>query len=287
MRPTDAAECCRFRLTVHQDLNLDRYYVKGGQNNPVHKFHDKMEEEDCRPKNKRMRRSTSTASQSSTVSATNVVWHPTSLTRADRWKDHKGAVLWFTGLSGSGKSSVANEVEVMLSQRNVKTYLLDGDNLRHGLCSDLAFSGEERNENLRRTAEVCKLMADAGMVVMAAFVSPYQEHRDRVKNIVVEGEVPFLEIYVKASLATCEKRDPKGLYLKARAGEIRNFTGISDPYEDPTNPDICLDADTDSIQTLADQVVQYLDFTGKIENDGALRSKASDGAFEEQGHTNL
>lgn len=278
MRPSEASECCRFRLTIHQDLNLDRFFVKGGQNNPAHKFHAKLQQDE-RPKKKRARvsRSSSTAAaaaralpqQSIAASnmATNVVWHQTALTRADRWKTHKGAVLWFTGLSGSGKSSIANEVEVLLAQRNFKTYLLDGDNLRHGLCSDLAFSQVDRNENLRRTAEVAKLMADAGMVVMAAFVSPYQSHREEVKNIVTSlSDIPFVEIYCKASLATCEKRDPKGLYIKARSGVIPNFTGITDPYETPTHPDIVLDADEDTVHNLADQVVQYLDFHGKLEN---------------------
>lgn len=280
MRPTDPAECCRFRLTVHQDLNLDRFYVKGGQNNPIHKFHSKMKEEDCHPKKKRARTVARSAPKEATMphqqqgiptiatdEANNIVWHPTSLSRTDRWSNHKGAVLWFTGLSGSGKSTIANEVEVMLAQRNVKTYLLDGDNLRHGLCSDLAFSEEDRNENLRRTAEVAKLMADAGMVVLAAFVSPYESHRERVKGIIDAGNIPFIEIYVKASLATCEKRDPKGLYVKARQGLIANFTGINDPYEEPANPDVLLDADTEPIQVLADQVIQNLDFHGKIEHD--------------------
>jgi len=271
LRPSDPSECCRFRLTVHQDLSLDRFFVKGGQNNAVHRYHAKMEEEECRPKKKRARLSSRSAPKVAesvaAPAAPNVVWHPTSLTRADRWKTHKGAVMWFTGLSGSGKSSVANEVEVLLSQRSVKTYLLDGDNLRHGLCSDLAFSEEDRNENLRRTGEVAKLLADSGMVVLAAFVSPYEAHRERVKSIVVAGGIPFVEIHVKASLATCEKRDPKGLYLKAREGLIPNFTGISDPYEEPTNPDVVLEADTEPIQALAYQVIQYLDMHRKLETE--------------------
>jgi adenylylsulfate kinase len=237
----------------------------------MHKFHSKMTQDECRPKKKRARdeyTQTSNAQAAQRQSAVavaappplaNVVWHPTSLTRADRWKNHKGAVLWFTGLSACGKSSVANQVELLLSQRNIKTYLLDGDNLRHGLCSDLAFSEAERNENLRRTAEVAKLMADSGTVVLAAFVSPYETHRERVKSIVVEGDIPFVEIYVKASLETCEQRDPKGLYMKARSGQIPDFTGISHPYEEPVSPDIVLDAETETIEALAVQVIHYLD----------------------------
>lgn len=274
-RPTNATELCRFRLTVHQDLQLDRFYVKGGQNNPMHRFHSKLPETNVLPKKKRARTSKTTSSSTTVSSAQasaaavaaagappqNVVWHASSLTRTQRWKSHRGAVLWFTGLSGSGKSSIANEVEVLLFNRNVKTYLLDGDNLRHGLCSDLQFSEADRLENLRRTAEVAKLMADAGMVVLAAFVSPYESHRAQVKGIITsDAAIPFIEIYVKASLATCEKRDPKGLYVKARAGEIANFTGISDPYEVPTNPDIILDSDTAPVKVLAEQVIEHLDY---------------------------
>jgi adenylylsulfate kinase len=273
MRPTDPSECCRFRLTIHQDVNLDRYYVKGGQNNPVHKFHPKLEEEQFKKQKKRVRVSSglsdSVAKKPATaaaVAASNVVWHATSLTRADRWKLHKGAVIWFTGLSASGKSTIANAVEVMLGQRGVKTYLLDGDNLRHGLCSGLGFTAEDRLENLRRTAEVASLMADSGVVVLAAFVSPFEAQRQTVKSIVVATAAPFVEVYVKASLVTCEARDPKGLYVKARAGTIPNFTGISDPYEEPTNPDVVLDADAFTIEILASQVVQHMDLNGTIDN---------------------
>lgn len=279
MRPTEPSECCRFRLTIHQDVTLDRFYVKGGQNNPVHKYHPKLEEAECRSKSKKRARLSSgmdiskkAATQSSIVASAaettaNVVWHPTSLTRSYRWKNHTGAVIWFTGLSASGKSSIANAVEVLLAQRNVRTYILDGDNLRHGLCAGLGFTAEDRLENLRRTAEVAALMADAGLVVLAAFVSPLEAQRETVKNVVVASGAPFVEIYVKASLSTCEERDPKGFYKKARAGTIPNFTGISDPYEEPTNPDVVLEADTVPIQLLADQVVQYLDLHGKIDNE--------------------
>jgi adenylylsulfate kinase len=144
-------------------------------------------------------------------------------------------------------------------QRNLRTYILDGDNLRHGLCSDLGFSPHDRLENLIRAAQVAKLMADAGLVVLCAFVSPYILHREKVKTIISESGISFLELYVKANLATCETRDPKGLYLKARAGILRNFTGISDPYEEPSHPDLVLDSDANSVSCLAEQVLTYLD----------------------------
>jgi adenylylsulfate kinase len=256
-RPLVSAEICRFRLTIHQDHNVDRYLIKGGQGNSFHRCHDKLEGHVP----KKIHRSAIVKAAIST----NVVWHTTSLSRTDRWKDHKGAVLWFTGLSGSGKSTIANEVECLLHRRSVRTYLLDGDNLRHGLCQDLGFSQDERWENLRRAAEVARLMADAGLVVLCAFVSPYQAHREQVKNIIAnDGSIPFCEIYVKAHVAICEKRDPKGLYLKARAGILKNFTGITDPYEEPTHPDVLLDSTVNSVQILADQVVDYLDLSGKI-----------------------
>jgi adenylylsulfate kinase len=233
------------------------------QGNASHRCHGRLEEDAALPK----KRSRSGATQVS-GNNNNVTWHSTSLTRADRWKDHKGAVLWFTGLSGSGKSCIANQVECMLHQRNVRTYVLDGDNLRHGLCSDLGFSSHDRWENLKRAAHVAKLMADAGFVVLCAFVSPYRLHREKVKTILTEDDITFFEIHVNANLATCEARDPKGLYLKARAGILRNFTGISDPYEEPTNPDLFLNSDENSVICLAEQVVNYLDLfltsSGKV-----------------------
>lgn len=256
-RPLVAEEICRFRLTVHQDHSVDRYIIKGGQGNSFHRCHDKLEGHVP----KKIHRCTILKAA---ATSTNVVWHTTSLSRTDRWKDHKGAVLWFTGLSGSGKSTIANEVECLLHQRSVRTYLLDGDNLRHGLCQDLGFSPDQRWENLRRAAEVAKLMADAGLVVLCAFVSPYHAHREQVKNIIADGNIPFCEIYVKSHVAICEKRDPKGLYLKARSGILKNFTGVTDPYEEPTHPDVVLDSTVNSVQILADQVIDHLDLSGKI-----------------------
>ena len=170
----------------------------------------------------------------------NIVWHQHAIDKAARsaQKGHQPALLWFTGLSGSGKSTLAGALEAELMQRGIHTYLLDGDNVRHGLCSDLGFATADRQENLRRVGEVAKLMVDAGLVVLAAFVSPYQAERDAIRARFAEGE--FIEVFVDTPLAECEQRDPKGLYKKARAGEIKHFTGIDDPYEAPLQPEIHL-----------------------------------------------
>lgn len=193
-----------------------------------------------------------------TDQASNITWHSTLVSKDDRARlnGHRGAVLWFTGLSGAGKSTVANAVDAALFQLRQHTFLLDGDNVRHGLNNNLGFSEQDRRENIRRIGEVCKLMVDAGLIVSSAFVSPYRQDRDAVRNILEVNE--FIEIYVKASLATCESRDPKGLYKKARAGEIKGFTGIDDPYEEPLNPEIVLDSDSKDVPTLAQEVVQFL-----------------------------
>lgn len=191
--------------------------------------------------------------------ASNIKWHATAVSRQDRenLNGHHGALLWFTGLSGAGKSTVANAVDHLLFAQRRHTYLLDGDNVRHGLNSNLGFSEEDRRENIRRIGEVAKLMVDAGLIVSSAFVSPYERDRDAIRALFPAGE--FIEIFVKASLATCEARDPKGLYKKARKGEIKGFTGIDDPYEAPVNPEITLDSDNEDVATLAAQVVDYLD----------------------------
>jgi adenylylsulfate kinase len=193
------------------------------------------------------------------MTSTNIVWHDQTVSQEKRWKlnNHKGAVCWLTGLSGAGKSSVANQVELVLNERGVRTYLLDGDNIRHGLCKDLGFSAEDRAENIRRVGQVSKLMADCGVVVLVALISPYRADRDLVRSSV--GEIaPFMEIYTKASLSTCEDRDPKGLYKKARAGIIKNFTGLDDPYEEPLNPELILDSDSKSVDDLAKEMVEWL-----------------------------
>ncbi|EHD20311.1 MULTISPECIES: adenylyl-sulfate kinase [Brenneria] len=173
----------------------------------------------------------------------NVVWHPHVVSRQERERlhGHRGVVIWFTGLSGSGKSTLAGALEQALHQHGVSTYLLDGDNVRHGLCRDLGFSDDDRRENIRRVGEVAKLMVDAGLVVLTAFISPHRAERKMVQDLLAEGQ--FIEVFVDTPLATCEARDPKGLYKKARAGELRNFTGIDAVYEAPDAPDIHLDGE--------------------------------------------
>lgn len=196
--------------------------------------------------------------------ATNITWHEHHVSKQERCQlnGHKGAVLWFTGLSACGKSTVANTVDHMLHARGVHSFVLDGDNIRHGLNKNLGFSAEDRAENIRRIGEVAKLFADAGVLTLTAFISPYKADRDAARSLLGDGE--FVEIFVRASLETCEKRDPKGLYKKARAGEIPNFTGISDPYEEPENPELVLDADNEGIDELAARVVNYLDERGYL-----------------------
>ncbi|ERK12500.1 MAG: adenylyl-sulfate kinase [Pantoea sp.] len=173
----------------------------------------------------------------------NVVWHDHPVTRAEREQQHghQGVVLWFTGLSGSGKSTVAGALEQALHRLGVSTYLLDGDNVRHGLCRDLGFSDDDRKENIRRVGEVAKLMVDAGLVVLTAFISPHRAERQMVRDLLADGQ--FVEVFVDTPLSVCEARDPKGLYKKARAGELRNFTGIDSVYEAPEAPEIHLDGE--------------------------------------------
>jgi adenylylsulfate kinase len=196
--------------------------------------------------------------------AQNITWHEGELSRAERERrhGHRGATLWFTGLSGSGKSTVARKVEAALARRGHYVYTLDGDNVRHGLCRDLGFSPADRRENIRRIGEICKLFSDAGSLTLAAFVSPCREDRDQVRALLVPGD--FVEIYVAADLSVCEARDPKGLYKKARAGEIREFTGVSAPYEPPERPEITLHTDRDEVEASAQQVVAYLVAQGFI-----------------------
>ncbi len=196
--------------------------------------------------------------------ATNVTWHDHSVTSAERQKlkGHKGAVLWFTGLSACGKSTIANTVDHLLHSQGKHTYLLDGDNIRMGLNKNLKFSAEDRAENIRRIGEVAKLFSDAGLITLTAFISPYRRDRDAVRALLKPGE--FVEIFVDASLETCEKRDPKGLYKKARAGEIKGFTGIDDPYEAPEKPELVLDSNNKGIDDLAREVVQYLEKNGYL-----------------------
>ena len=191
----------------------------------------------------------------SNASHPDIVWHEHSVNRESREKlhGHQGAVIWFTGLSGSGKSSIAGALEQALHQLGVSTYLLDGDNVRHGLSRDLDFSDDDRIENIRRVGEVAKLMQDAGLLVLTAFISPHRHERQMVRELLPEGR--FIEVFVDTPLAVCEQRDPKGLYKKARAGEIKNFTGISSVYEQPEQPEIHLNGE----QLVTNLVAQMLD----------------------------
>jgi adenylyl-sulfate kinase len=188
----------------------------------------------------------------------NIVWHNYAVNKSQRseQKGHKPVILWFTGFSGSGKSTVAGALESALHQQGVHTYLLDGDNVRHGLCKDLGFSDEDRVENIRRVGELSKLMVDAGLVVITAFISPFQAERDMVRNLVGDGE--FIEVFLDTPLDVCEQRDPKGLYKKARAGEIKHFTGIDSDYQVPVNPEIRIDTSANSLEQSVQQLVAYL-----------------------------
>ena len=196
--------------------------------------------------------------------ATDITWHASQVTRAHREKllDQRGALLWLTGLSGSGKSTVAFRVEHALIERGCVAYVLDGDNVRHGLNSNLGFSADDRAENIRRIGEVGKLFVDAGLITLSSFVSPYRADRDQVRALLAEDQ--FFEIYMNTPLEICEQRDPKGLYKRARAGEIPNFTGISDPYEEPQAPELELKSDTVTIDEAARQVICLLEQHGKI-----------------------
>jgi adenylylsulfate kinase len=193
---------------------------------------------------------------------TNVHWHEHSVSREEREKlnGQHGCVVWFTGLSACGKSTIANTVDHILHSRGKHTFVLDGDNIRLGLNKNLGFSAEDRAENIRRIGEVAKLFCESGAIALTAFISPYKADRNAVRALLGPGE--FVEIFVQASVDTCEKRDPKGLYKKARAGEIKNFTGISDPYEAPEKPELVLDSDKKGIDDLALEVVSYLEKQG-------------------------
>jgi adenylylsulfate kinase len=192
--------------------------------------------------------------------ATNITWHEGHVERKDREEllKQKGATIWFTGLSGSGKSTVAFTVEHALVERGHLAYVLDGDNIRHGLNKNLGFSPEDREENIRRLGEVAKLFADMGVLTFTSFISPYRKDRDQARQIHEEAGLPFIEIFVSAPLEVCEQRDPKGLYQKAREGKIPEFTGISAPYEEPLKPEIVLDVAKLSPQEAAAEVINYL-----------------------------
>jgi adenylylsulfate kinase len=200
----------------------------------------------------------------SEIKATNITWHEGHVTRDERnlLLEQKGATLWFTGLSGSGKSTIAFTLEHALVQRGRLAYVLDGDNIRHGLNKNLGFSATDREENIRRIGEVAKLFADAGLITMTSFISPYRKDRDTVRALHVAGQLPFIEVHVNTPIETCEKRDPKGLYKKARAGELKGFTGIDDPYELPLHPELTIDATNTTPQQASVQLIEYLEKQG-------------------------
>ena len=201
--------------------------------------------------------------------STNVVWHHATVTRARReaQNGHRGAIAWFTGLSGSGKSTLAHAVEESLHQRGCRTFVLDGDNVRHGLCGDLGFSSKDRTENIRRIGEMAKLFMEAGVIVLTAFISPYRADRERVRGMVEHGD--FFEIYCDASIEVCEARDVKGMYKKARAGLIPEFTGISSPYEAPENPELTVNTGGSALEECVQQVI------GELVQRGLNKSRSS------------
>jgi adenylylsulfate kinase len=196
--------------------------------------------------------------------ATNITWQDAKVTHVEhqKLKGHRGAVIWFTGLSGSGKSTLATTVELMLFKRGCHTYVLDGDNIRHGLNKDLGFTPEDREENIRRIGEVAHLFADAGIIAMTAFISPYARDRNLARDLNPKGE--FVEVYCNCPLEVCEKRDPKGLYKKARAGEIKDFTGVDAPYESPPHAEVVPHTDAETVEESAGKVIAYLEGRGVI-----------------------
>jgi adenylylsulfate kinase len=200
------------------------------------------------------------------IKATNITWHEGHVTREGREEllRQKGATIWFTGLSGSGKSTIAFTLEHALVQRGRLAYVLDGDNVRHGLNKNLGFSAADREENIRRIGEVAKLFADCGVLTMTSFISPYRKDRDTVRALHAEGQLPFIEVHVNTPIETCEQRDPKGLYKKARAGQLKGFTGIDDPYEAPLKPELTLDATITSPQQAALLLIEYLQKQGLV-----------------------
>lgn len=196
--------------------------------------------------------------------SSDTVWHHATVTRARREQlnGHKSVIIWFTGLSGAGKSTLAHAVEERLHQMSCRTFVFDGDNVRHGLCGDLDFSEEDRRENIRRIGEMAKLFVEAGVVALTAFISPFRADRLKVRNLTVPGD--FIEVYCRCPIEVCEQRDVKGMYRRARAGEIRDFTGISSPYEEPENPELAIDTGSMPLDQCVDQVIGYLQGRGVI-----------------------
>ena len=206
-------------------------------------------------------------SEQQRTTSSNVVWHHATVTRARReaQNGHRGVILWFTGLSGAGKSTLAHAVEEELHRRGCRTFVLDGDNVRHGLCGDLGFSNEDRIENIRRIGEIAKLFMEAGVIVLTAFISPFRADRERVRGMVEHGD--FIEIYCDSSLEVCESRDVKSMYKKARAGQIAEFTGISSPYEAPENPELVVETGVQELDVCVRQVIDEMSVRGILQPD--------------------
>ncbi|MDO9105032.1 MAG: adenylyl-sulfate kinase [Methylovulum sp.] len=204
-----------------------------------------------------------------TIKSSNTVWHHATVTRADREElhGHKSVILWFTGLSGSGKSTLAHAVEDHLHKLGISTFVLDGDNVRHGLCSDLSFNDHDRVENIRRIGELAKLVIEAGVITLTAFISPFKSDRNTARNLVPHGD--FFEIHCQCPIETCEQRDVKGLYKKARAGEIPFFTGIDSPYEAPEQPELVVNTHEQSLEESVERVIELLLQRGVIKDGGA------------------
>lgn len=204
----------------------------------------------------------------------NLYWHKHSVTAKERWKSYgyKSCVIWFTGLSAAGKSTLANVLSKELHIMQIKNYVLDGDNIRHGLNKNLGFSHDDRKENIRRIGEVAKLFVDAGLIAMAAFISPYREDRSNVRRLLGNGQ--FIEVFVKCPVSECERRDPKGIYKRARAGEIKEFTGVSAPYEEPENPEIILKTDEMSLEKCIKTILNYLRENKYIQDSNRINVKS-------------
>ena len=204
--------------------------------------------------------------QNSSDKTSNTVWHHATVTRQRREDQnaHKSFILWFTGLSGAGKSTLAHALEEQLHQLGCRTFVFDGDNVRHGLCGDLGFSEDDRQENIRRIGEMCKLFIEAGVIALTAFISPFRADRRKVRDLVPGGD--FIEVYCKCSIDVCESRDDKGLYRRAKAGEIKDFTGISSPYEEPAQAEIAIDTDTVTLEDSVDKILAYLKLHGFVNN---------------------
>ena len=209
------------------------------------------------------------------IRSTNTTWHEATVTRGrrERLNDHRSYILWFTGLSGAGKSTLAHALEEQLHQLGCRTFVCDGDNVRHGLCGDLGFSDDDRQENIRRIGEMSKLFVQAGVIALTAFISPFREDRRRVRALVASGD--FVEIYCHADLEVCERRDVKGLYKRARAGEIPDFTGISSPYEEPEHAELVVETGSQPLKRCVDQVLEFLQRTGRLPTHVDLATRAS------------